>query len=67
MGNLYREATTIITQTDQKVAVLLTIVGSKAYGLLQNLLTPIKSADKDITEIVQVMRNHLRNQFHWRK
>ena len=38
---------------------MLIVVGSKAYGLLQNLLAPIKSTDKDFTEIVQVMQNHL--------
>ena len=48
-----------ITEAEQKVAVLLTVIGPKAYSLLQNLLTPAKPADKDFDEIVQVLQNHL--------
>ena len=39
--------------------MLLTVVSSKAYSLLRNLHTPAKPADKDFSEIVQVMQNHL--------
>ena len=48
-----------ITEAEQKVAVLLTVIGSKAYSLLRNLLAPAKPADKDFDEIVQVLQNHL--------
>lgn len=48
-----------ITETNRKVAVLLTVIRSKAYGLLQNLFTPAKPADKDFAEIVQVIQDHL--------
>ena len=48
-----------ITEAERKVAVLLTVIGSKAYSLLRNLLAPAKPADKDFDEIVQVLQNHL--------
>ena len=38
---------------------MLTVIGSKVYGLLRNLLAPAKPADKDFAEIVQVMQEHL--------
>ena len=41
------------------VIVLLTVIGSKDYSLLQNLLAPTKLADKGFNEIVQVLHNHL--------
>ena len=47
------------TEAEWKVAVLLTVVGSKAYSLLRNLLALAKPADKDFSEIVQAMQNHL--------
>ena len=48
-----------ITEGQRKKAVLLTVIGSKAYGLLRNLLSPSKPAEKEFDEIVQVMQNHL--------
>ena len=41
------------------MAVLLTVIGLKAYGLLRNLLAPTKPADKGCDETVQVLQNHL--------
>ena len=48
-----------ITEAEHKVAVLLTVIGSKAYSLLQNLLASAKPTDKDSDEIVQVLQNYL--------
>ena len=48
-----------ITQADKKVAVFITVIGSKTYGLLRNLLTPEKPADKTYGQLVEVMKNHL--------
>ena len=48
-----------ITEGQRKKAVLLTVIGSKAYGLLRNLLSPTKPVKKEFHEIVQVMHNHL--------
>ena len=48
-----------ITEGQRKKAVLLTVIGSKAYGLLRNLLSPAKPAEKEFDKIVQVMQNHL--------
>ena len=48
-----------ITEAERKVAVLLTVIGSKTYSLLRNLLAPAKPADKGFDEIVQVLQNHL--------
>ena len=48
-----------VTEGQRKKAVLLTVIGSKAYGLLRNLLSPAKQVEKEFDEIVQVMQNHL--------
>jgi len=48
-----------IIEGQQKRAVLLTVIGSEAYGLLWNLLSPAKPAEKEFNEKVQVMQNHL--------
>ena len=48
-----------ITEGQRKKAVLLTVIGLKAYGLLRNLLSPAKPAEKEFDEIIQVMQNHL--------
>ena len=48
-----------ITEAKQKVAVLLTVIGSKSYGLLRNLVSPAKPAEKKFEDIVEVMKNHL--------
>ena len=48
-----------VTEGRQKKAVLLTVIGSKAYGLLRNLLSPAKPIEKEFDAIVQVMQNHL--------
>ena len=49
-----------ITVDAKKVAVFLTVVGGKAYTLLRNLLAPIKPATKSYSELVKVMKDHLK-------
>ena len=48
-----------IAEAPRKVAVLLMVIGPKAYGLLRNLLASAKPADKEFDEIVRVMQNYL--------
>ena len=40
--------------------MFLTVVGGKAYALLRNLLAPIKPATKSYSEVVKVMKDHLK-------
>ena len=44
----------------KKVAVLLTVIGAKAYSLLRNLLAPTKPADTEYADLVKVMKDHLK-------
>ena len=44
---------------DKKVSVLLSVMGAKTYGLLRNLLTPDKPADKSFRQIVETLQQHL--------
>lgn len=48
-----------ISDKKQKVAVLLTLIGSEAYDLLRSLCTPTKPAEKSFEELTEVMKNHL--------
>ena len=48
-----------ITNDAKKVAVLLTVIGGKAYALLQNLVAPAKPAEKSFDALVKVMKDHL--------
>ena len=48
-----------ITTGTKKVAVLLTVVGPEAYGLIWDLLTPEKPANKSYDKIVAAMKDHL--------
>ena len=43
---------------DKKVAVLLSVIGSKAYGLLRNLLEPERPSEKDLDDLVTVLKQH---------
>lgn len=45
-------------EDDKKVAVLLTVVGSKCYGLLESLLAPAKPKDKTYDELVTALKGH---------
>ena len=51
-----------ITDDAIKVAaVLLMVIGDKAYALLRNLLAPSKSAEKSFDVLVKVMKDHLKH------
>ena len=43
----------------KKVAVLLTLIGTKAYTLLRNILAPDKPASKDYDQLVETLKAHL--------
>jgi len=43
----------------KKVAVLLTVIGLKAYTLLQNIMAPKKPATKEYDAIVEALQAHL--------
>ena len=44
---------------EKKVAVLLTVIGTKAYTLLRNIVAPDKSAAKEYDQLVEAFRAHL--------
>ena len=44
---------------DHKVPTLLSLIGSKTYSLLKDLLLPEKPADKTFDEIVSTLQKHL--------
>ena len=48
-----------VTEEKKKVAVLITVMGAKAYGLLRNLVAPDKPADKKFDDLVRIMKDHL--------
>ena len=44
----------------QQLAVFITVVGSKTYALLTDLLAPVKPADKSYKELKDVLKAHLK-------
>ena len=42
-------------------AILLSVIGSKTYGFVRNLLTPNGPTDKTYSEIVGVLKNHFQS------
>ena len=48
-----------VTEEKKKVAVMVTVMGAKAYSLLRNLVAPSKPADKKFSELVQILKDHL--------
>ena len=48
-----------VTEEKKKVAVMVTVMGAKAYSLLRNLVAPSKPADKKFSELVQTLKDHL--------
>ena len=44
---------------NKKVAVLITVIGTKAYSLLRSILTPAKAVDKSYKQLVDTMKSHL--------
>ena len=49
-----------ITTNAKKVAVLLTVIGTKAYELLHSLLAPELPSTKSYDELVKVLEDHLK-------
>ena len=49
-----------IDEEKRKVAVLVTVIGQKAYALLRNLLATTKPHKKKYAELVEQMKNHLK-------
>jgi len=47
-----------ITAADKKQAVLISIMGSDAYRLLQSPLSPSKPSKKSFAQIVEVLKDH---------
>jgi len=43
----------------KKVVTLLTVVGSKTYSLMRDLLTSAKPAEKSFNDIIETVRDHL--------
>ena len=43
----------------KKRAVLLTVIGTKAYTLLRNILAPEKPATRDYSQLVEALQSHL--------
>ena len=48
-----------ITDDAKKVAILLMVIGGKAYTLLQNLLAPAKPAEKSFNVLAKVMKDNI--------
>ena len=44
--------------TENRVAVLLSVIGNKAYGLLRNLLSPNKLAEQSYNTLVSALQKH---------
>ena len=50
---------TVNVVTDgKKVAVLLSVIGSKAYGLLRNLLESVRPSKKSYYDLIAVLKQH---------
>ena len=43
----------------KKMAVLLTVIGTKAYALLRNIIAPEKPTSKEYDTLVEALRAHL--------
>jgi hypothetical protein len=49
-----------IDDDKKKVAVLVTVIGQKAYALLRNLVAPTKPHEKDYKSLLAAMKDHLK-------
>ena len=49
-----------VADNTKKVTVIQTVIGGRAYALLQNFLAPTKPADKMYGEPFKVMKDHLK-------
>ena len=48
-----------ITEGDTKKAILISVMGEKAYKLMRSLVSPAKPNDKSFGHLVKAMRGHL--------
>ena len=48
-----------INDDGKKKGILLTVVGSETYSLLRSLVSPAKSSEKTLEEIIETLKNHL--------
>ena len=48
-----------ITEGDTKKAILISVMGEKAYKLMHSLVSPAKPNDKSFGQLVKAMRGHL--------
>ena len=48
-----------ITEGDTKKAILISVMGEKAYKLMRSLVSPAKPNDKSFGQLVKAMRGHL--------
>jgi hypothetical protein len=46
-------------EDDKQVPAILSLMGSKTYGLLRSLCSPAKPSQKTFTEIVKILQEHL--------
>ena len=44
---------------DKRVAVMLSVVGSKTYELLRTMTAPTKPADKTFAQLCEILETHL--------
>ena len=51
-----------VTKENKKVAVMVTVMGAKAYSRLRNLVAPDKPADKKFSELVKTLKDHLKSE-----
>lgn len=54
--DLYFKANAVKAET--KVPMFLTVIGSKTYGILRNLLSPDKPSEKTMEELTKVLKEH---------
>ena len=47
-----------ITDSGKQRAILLTVIGAKAYSLLRNLVSPAKPGEKTFAELCKLMQKH---------
>ena len=57
---LYFSANSI--EEDKRLAILLSVIGPKTYGVLRNLLAPGRPQEKGYSDVVQVLTRHFEPQ-----
>ena len=50
----------VTARKNKRRAILLSVMGNTTYGLVRNLLSPAKPAEKSYDDIVKVLRDHYR-------